>query len=91
MVLLLHLPGDHGAKSVENAMKQAIATLPKELARSITWDQGAEMANHKSFSVTTGIPVYFCDPHSPWLTGQSRPRGVRWTTAGRNSYFCFEI
>ena len=71
LVLLLHLPGDHGARSVEDAMSKAIATLPRELARSITWDQGAEMANHKSFSVATGIPVYFCDPHSPWQRGSN--------------------
>ena len=71
LVLLLHLPGDHGARSVEDAMKKTIATLPRELARSITRDQGAEMANHKSFSVATGIPVYFCDPHSPWQRGSN--------------------
>jgi hypothetical protein len=56
---------------VEDAMKKAIATLPGELARSITWDQGAEMANHKRFTVATGIPVYFCDPHSPWQRGSN--------------------
>jgi IS30 family transposase len=70
-VLLLHLPDDHGAQSVETAMRKAIRTLPKELARSITWDQGHEMAGHAKFTVATGIPIYFCDPHSPPLTGQS--------------------
>ena len=65
-LLLLHLPNDHGALAVEEAMRNAMATLPAELARSITWDQGSEMASHLSFTIATGIPVYFCDPHSPW-------------------------
>ena len=71
LVLLLHLSGDHGAKRVEEAMRKAIATLPEELARSVTWDQGKEMSNHKSFTVATGIPIYFCDPHSPWQRGSN--------------------
>ena len=70
-VLLLHLPDDHGAQSVETAMRKAIRTLPKELARSITWDQGHEMAGHANFTVATGIPIYFCDPHSPWQRGSN--------------------
>jgi IS30 family transposase len=52
-------------------MRKAIATLPEELARSVTWDQGKEMSNHKSFTVATGIPVYLCDPHSPWQRGSN--------------------
>jgi IS30 family transposase len=70
-VLLLHLGTDHGAAAVEEAMRKAIATLPNELVRSVTWDQGKEMANHKSFSVVTGVPIYFCDPHSPWQRGSN--------------------
>jgi hypothetical protein len=69
----LHLPGDYGAKAVEKAMIKAIATLPEELALSITWDQGKEMVRHKSFTVATGIPVYFCDPHSPVNPGSVVP------------------
>jgi len=68
-VLLLHLPGGRDARLVEQAMREAIGTLPAELARTITWDQGIEMAYHADFTVATGIPVYFCDPHAPWQRG----------------------
>jgi IS30 family transposase len=70
-VLLLHLPNGYGAVEVESAMRKAITTLPKELVRSITWDQGTEMARHVDFTVKTGVPVYFCDPHSPWQRGSN--------------------
>ena len=70
-LLLLHLPNGKGAVEVEAAMKAAIATLPRELAKTITWDQGKEMARHAEFSIATGIPVYFCDPHSPWQRGSN--------------------
>jgi transposase, IS30 family len=67
--LLLHLPGAHGAEQVRDAMAAQIARLPEHLAKSITWDQGSEMAQHARFSIDTGVPVYFCDPHSPWQRG----------------------
>ena len=52
-------------------LADSIARLPAELMRSVTWDQGAELASHQAFSVTTGVPVYFCDPHSPWQRGSN--------------------
>jgi IS30 family transposase len=70
-VLLLHLGKDRSAAAVEVAMRNVIATLPSELMRSVTWDQGKEMANHRSISVATGVPIYFCDPHSPWQRGSN--------------------
>ena len=70
-LLLLHLPDKHGAPEVEAAMKKAIADLPAELVRTVTWDQGPEMSRHAEFSVATGIPVYFCDPHAPWQRGSN--------------------
>jgi transposase, IS30 family len=70
-VLLLHLPHGRDAHLVEHAMRKAISTLPDELARTITWDQGKEMAYHADFTIATGIPVYFCDPHAPWQRGSN--------------------
>jgi len=70
-VLLLHLGEGRDAERVDAAMRRAIATLPGELFRTITWDQGKEMARHAAFSIDTGIQVNFCDPHSPWQRGLS--------------------
>jgi IS30 family transposase len=65
-VLLLHLAAGKTADDVNRAMKKKVAELPAALMRSITWDQGSEMARHVDFTAETGIQVYFCDPHSPW-------------------------
>jgi IS30 family transposase len=70
-VMLLALPEDHTAQSVRDAMTAAIRQLPAHLVRSITWDQGVEMAQHVRFTVDTGIQIYFCDPHSPWQRGSN--------------------
>jgi IS30 family transposase len=69
-VLLLHL-ADPRAETVDAAMRRAIAKLPGELFRTITWDQGSEMTRHAQFTIDTGIDVYFCDPHSPWQRGSN--------------------
>ncbi|WP_230885383.1 IS30 family transposase [Streptomyces spinoverrucosus] len=70
-VMLLHLPGDHGAESVRDVLVTTVQTLPSHLTRSLTWDQGSEMGAHGAFTVATGIPVYFCDPASPWQRGSN--------------------
>jgi IS30 family transposase len=83
--LLLHLPrmhghgqprthngpalAGHGAEAVRDAIAASITTLPEQLRRSLTWDQGAEMAQHAQLRVDTGLAIYFCDPHSPWQRG----------------------
>jgi IS30 family transposase len=66
LTVLLHLPDDHTAASVRAAAAEAILELPEALRRTLTWDQGPEMADHAGFTVDTGVRVYFCDPHSPW-------------------------
>jgi IS30 family transposase len=70
-VMLGHLSGGHTAEEVRDVLVPLIHTLPEHLRGSLTWDQGCEMAAHKQFSVATGVPVYFCDPHSPWQRGSN--------------------
>lgn len=67
--LLLHLPGDHTAETVRDAIVHAMGQLPTLLQRSLTWDQGVELALHRQIAETTGLDVFFCDPHSPWQRG----------------------
>ena len=69
-VMLLKLQ-DGTAQEVRRAMTKRIKTLPAELRRSVTWDQGNEMAQHREFTIATGMPVYFCDPSSPWQRGSN--------------------
>ena len=59
----------HGAEAVRDAITRAITTLPEQLRRSLTWDQGTELSQHAQLRIDTGVQVYFCDPHSPWQRG----------------------
>ena len=61
----------HGAEAVRDAIAGTIMELPAQLRRSLTWDQGAEMAQHARLRVDTGLDVYFCDPQSPWQRGSN--------------------
>ena len=70
-VMLIALPDGHAADVVADALANKIVELPEQLRRSLTWDQGKEMAAHARFSVKTGVPVYFCDPRSPWQRGSN--------------------
>ncbi|WP_407696650.1 IS30 family transposase [Streptantibioticus cattleyicolor] len=70
-VMLLHLPDGRSAEHVRDALTDTVQTLPAHLVRSLTWDQGAEMAAHGAFTIATDIPVYFCDPASPWQRGSN--------------------
>ena len=70
-VVLLHLPHGRTAEDVRAALTRQIFKLPAELRRTLTWDQGKEMAEHVRFSTDTNMVVYFCDPHSPWQRGSN--------------------
>jgi IS30 family transposase len=70
-VMLLHLPHGRSAEEVRVALTRKISKLPAELRRTLTWDQGKEMADHVRFSTDTKMEVYFCDPHSPWQRGSN--------------------
>jgi IS30 family transposase len=70
-VMLVALPNGHTADVVADALAAKITELPTQLRRSVTWDQGREMAEHARFTVETGVPVYFCDPRSPWQRGSN--------------------
>ena len=63
--------GNHQADVVADALTAAITTLPEQLAKTLTWDQGHEMADHQRFTIQTGMQVYFCDPKSLWQRGSN--------------------
>lgn len=64
--ILLHLPGRHTAEAVRDALIAAMSSLPPQMRRSLTWDQGKEMALHREVTAALDMPVYFCDKASPW-------------------------
>ncbi|WP_442935355.1 IS30 family transposase [Nesterenkonia sp. PF2B19] len=70
-VMLCHLPGDHTAETVAAAVTAQISRLPQHLRGSLTWDQGSEMAQHHRITIEAELPVYFCDPASPWQRGSN--------------------
>lgn len=70
-VMLFHLPNGRLAAEVKHALIKAIRQLPTHLRRSLTWDQGKEMGSHATFTVATGVQVYFCDPRSSWQRATS--------------------
>jgi transposase, IS30 family len=70
-LMLLRLPHGRSAEHVRNVLTREIKRLPEELRRSLTWDQGKEMAGHVQFAIDTKVKVFFCDPHSPWQRGSS--------------------
>jgi IS30 family transposase len=72
--LLVPLPTDRKAHTVRDAFASKIVEVPVYLRRSLTWDQGKEMAAHADFKVATDIDMHFCDPHSPWSTAPTRTR-----------------
>jgi IS30 family transposase len=84
----------HGAEAVRDAIAASITTLPEQLRRSLTWDQGAEMAQHAQLRIDSGLAIYFCDPHSPWqratnentngLLRQYFPKGTDLSRHGRD-------
>jgi IS30 family transposase len=70
-VMLARIPYDRGADRVSLILSRHIGRLPESLRQSLTWDQGVEMAAHAKFTVATNVPVFFCDPHSPWQRGSN--------------------
>ena len=67
--MLVHLPAGHGAVAVRDGLLVTIATLPAHLRKSLTWDQGTELAKHREITLATAMAIYFCDPHKPWQRG----------------------
>ncbi len=83
--ILLHLPGRHDADSVAEAMIREMSDLPEHLRQSLTWDRGTELARYEKVQLDLAMPVYFCDPHSPWQRGtnENTNRLLRhWLTKG---------
>jgi len=94
LTLLVGLPDGRSSEPVLAALAGCIATLPEQLVRSLTWDQGKEMAQHARFTIETGLQIYFCDPRSPWQRGtnentngllrQYYPKGTDFTAVSQD-------
>ncbi|WGT47701.1 IS30 family transposase [Tessaracoccus lacteus] len=69
--LIRRLPDDHGSTTVTDQLIEMAASIPAELRKTLTWDQGSEMAEHARFTMATDTKVFFCDPHSPWQRGSN--------------------
>jgi IS30 family transposase len=82
---LVALPEGTNAGPVCEALKASITTLPVQLRRSLTWDQGKELAAHRRFSVETGVEIYFCDPRSPGSEGRTRTRTASFASTSRKA------
>lgn len=70
-VVLLHLGGEQGAQALGAALERKLQALPEGLRRTLTWDQGTEMAGHRQVTASTGASVFFCEAHSPWQRGSN--------------------
>ncbi len=70
-MMLVHLPDGHGAVVVRDGLLATIKTLPERLRKTLTWDQGTELAQHREITLATQMAIYFCDPHSPWQRGSN--------------------
>ncbi|MDX6227378.1 MAG: transposase, family [Frankiales bacterium] len=69
--MLVPLPDGHTATEVRDGLLKVIATLPRHLRKSLTWDQGTELSEHAEITLATKMDIYFCDPHSPWQRGSN--------------------
>jgi transposase, IS30 family len=94
LTLLIRLPNGRSSEPVLAALAERIVTLPEQLVRSLTWDQGKEMALHAKFTIDTGLQIYICDPRSPWQRGTNEntngllrqyfPKGTDLNAAGQD-------